>query len=145
MLYLHLAQAESLGRLFYSPEQRALLEHARRTMPMQTGETAPTPSTPDYTLKGVVTRSDGQRSVWLNDQVQYGKGKEQERNQVQVQLPSGSVQLKVGQTYDPDSGKVVESFRRPPPVSQPVPKPPAARTPAPNPREDERDAEKTNP
>lgn len=109
--------AEPLGRLFFTPEQRALLDTARRTMPMNAGGAAEAPSAPDFSLKGIVTRSDGKRSVWVNGRVEQGSVRPgmQERNQVQIQLPSGEVKLKVGQSIDPATGQVTESYRRPPP------------------------------
>jgi hypothetical protein len=126
------ASAESLGRLFHTPEQRALLDNARKTMPMNAGGETQTPSTPDFTLKGVVTRSDGKRSVWINGHLEQDTTPTRglERNQAQVRLPSGEVKLKVGQSIDPATGRVTENYRRPPPepvIAKPAPaKAPAA-------------------
>ncbi len=143
------AQAEPLGRLFHTPEQRALLDTARRTMPMNVGGAVETPSAPDLSLKGVVTRSDGQRSIWVNGHLEHGAVRlgAQERNQVRLALPSGEVKLKVGQSIDPATGQVTESYRRPPPEPSIVkPTPPKAPTPpsinkAPSPKAHDDDAE----
>lgn len=136
------ASAEPLGRLFHTPEQRALLDNARKTMPMNVSGEEQAPSTPDFTLKGVVTRSDGKRSVWLNDRLEHGAGRA--GDPVQVQLPSGEIKLKVGQSIDPATGRVTENYRRPPPepvAAKPAPKE-TGKAPAPKPRDEDSEADK---
>ena len=147
------AQAESLGRLFHTPEQRALLDTARKTMPMNASGATEAPAAPDYSLKGIVTRSDGKRSIWVNGRMESGAVRPgtQERNQVQIQLPGGEVKLKVGQSIDPTTGQVTESYRRPPPepaITKPTsPKAPIApsvsKTPAPKVHDEDADPDKT--
>ena len=154
VLVLNVA-AEPLGRLFHTPEQRALLNTARKTMPMNAGGEAETPSAPDFALKGVVTRSDGKRSVWLNGRMEHGTTRPgaQERNQVQVQLPAGATELKVGQSIDPATGRVTESYRRPPPEPVAVKPAPtqqpnakdAGKAPAPKSLDEDRDPDKPAP
>jgi hypothetical protein len=133
------APAEPLGRLFHTPEQRALLDNARKTMPMNVGGEERAPSAPDFTLKGVVTRSDGKRSVWLNDRLEHGSGRS--GDQVPVQLPGGEIKLKVGQSIDPATGRVTEGYRRPPPepVAKPLPEKPTGKAPSPRPRDEDSD------
>lgn len=123
--------AEPMGRLFHTPEQRALLDNARKTTPMNVGGEVETPNTPTFTLKGIVTRSDGKRSVWMNGHIEHDavQSKGQERNQTQVQLPGGEVKLKVGQRIDPATGQVVENYRRPAPEAAPTKTAPAKATP----------------
>lgn len=58
-----LVQAEQLGRLLYSPQERARLETARAAGGPRTGQEAVGRSA---TLNGVVTRSDGRRTMWLD-------------------------------------------------------------------------------
>lgn len=150
-----IAQAEPLGRLFHTPEQRALLDTARKTMPMNTGNTGgetEAPSAPDFSLNGIVTRSDGKRSVWVNHHVEQDAAQPgaQHRNQIQVQLPGGAIKLKVGQRIDPATGQVTESFHRAPPVPPIVkpttpkaPTPPDVhKTPAPKARDEDADFDK---
>lgn len=134
------AQAEPLGRLFHSPEQRALLDTARKTMPMNVGGEAQAPSIQDFTLKGVVTRSDGKRSVWLNNRLEHGAGRAGE--QVPVPVPGGEVKLKVGQSIDPATGRVIESYRRPAPepvAAKSAPEKVTGKTPSPKPRDEDSD------
>ena len=139
-------QAEPLGRLFHTPEQRALLNNVRKTMPMNAVGEPEAPSLPDFTLNGIVTRSDGQRSVWLNDRLEYDAGRPgaQERNQVQVQLPGGGTKLKVGQSLDPTTGRVTENYRRAPPepaTTTPTPQTPT-KAPTPKARDEDIDPDK---
>lgn len=121
--------AEGMGRLFFSPEQRAMLDLARDRAPINSAQdTSLAPAASGVTLNGVVTRSDGQSNAWVNGKMEQGvryRGTP-ERNQVRVNLPGGGVKLKVGQTYDPANGKVEESYQRFPPAP---PAPPAASPP----------------
>lgn len=113
------AQADSLGRLFHTPEQRAVLDQVRRGTPA--GALAADNSPADgsgVTVNGIVTRSDGQRSTWVNGHLEHGGGKES--NSQRMRLPNGDVRLKVGQHIDPATGQVTESYRRPPPPAAPA-------------------------
>lgn len=56
------AGAESLGRLFLTPEHRALLEQQRRAGTL--GQT--TAGDERLRLDGALTRSSGRRTVWIN-------------------------------------------------------------------------------
>ena len=57
------AAEEPLGRLFFTPERRQALDQQR-----QSGiqEKAEIPADPTLTINGVVTRSSGKRTVWIN-------------------------------------------------------------------------------
>lgn len=143
------AQAQSMGRLFHTPEQRALLDTARKTTPMNVEGEAETENAPNLTLRGIVTRSDGKRSVWMNNHLEHGATSSgaQERNQTQVQLPGGSVKLKVGQRIDPSTGLVTENFRQPVPEpakaapARTSPSSEAQKTPVTQPRHEDNDPE----
>lgn len=67
-----------LGRLFYSPDRRAQLERQRlqKVKQVRAFEGAM------LTLDGVVSRSDGKSTVWLNDRPQH----ENEYEQTGVQV-----------------------------------------------------------
>lgn len=138
-------QAQTLGRLFHTPEQRALLDLARKSTPLNAvGEpAAPAASTVQegLSVSGIVSRSDGKRSTWVNGRLEHDGeniGK-QDRTQVWVKLPGGEVKLKVGQSLDPATGQVAEGFRRPPPPEPPAAKP--APTPTPAKRDDNADSD----
>lgn len=56
------ASDHPLGRLFYSPEQRAALERQRGNKQARQDDIRPSAVTVD----GVVRRSDGRATVWIN-------------------------------------------------------------------------------
>lgn len=115
---------EPLGRLFFTPEERASLEFARQGH--RQDNQAAIDTRQGVTLEGIVKRSDGKATVWINGRPQevspssgyiHGTG----RSGASVQLPQGGqrLDLQVGQTYDPSSGKILEGYQRPKPA--PVP------------------------
>lgn len=57
-----LAQSEPLGRLFFTPEQRAELDRQRRAPPPQ----PPTATQAAASFDGMVQRSSGKNTVWIN-------------------------------------------------------------------------------
>lgn len=58
------AQAEGeLGRLFFTPERRQALDRQRQ---FNIEEKQEVPEDPTLTINGVVTRSSGKRTVWIN-------------------------------------------------------------------------------
>ena len=58
------AQAdEELGRLFFTPERRQSLDRQRQLNIQKEQEI---PEDPTLTINGVVTRSSGKRTVWIN-------------------------------------------------------------------------------
>src|SRR5262245_40987901 len=67
-----------LGRLFFTPAQRATLDNARKqNTRIESGtEKAPTPAPPlpqDVSVNGVVRSSDGKSTVWLNNRPVTGR------------------------------------------------------------------------
>ena len=126
--------ADSLGRLFLTPDQRAQLEIARaqrdRRLPIAETEGAPTaapaPQGPDVvTYSGVVRRSDGKSTVWLNDKPVNERNRIQPEHEVSVTglqrdgavsvaIPQADrrASLKVGQSLEVTSGVIEESYSR---------------------------------
>jgi len=116
---------QALGRLFFTPDQRARMDVARqqeRSVRIDVEEEAAPPPA-NIMLNGVITRSDGKTTVWINNKAQSGaqagqgiavQGKSGAGGQVSVALPDArsNVQLKVGQSLDVTSGKVEEVYRR---------------------------------
>lgn len=120
--------ADDLGRLFTTPSERARLDDVRRGAP------PPAISTPEIrprqesdavvqdpsllTVRGVVSRSGGRSTAWVNDTNTYqgdlgAANQRVERggisgDQVTVRLPDGRtpVKVKVGQTLDPASAVI---------------------------------------
>lgn len=86
--------AEELGRLFYTPEQRARMdiEHAR--------DSAPADSPNVMSIDGIVQRHGGERTVWINGVPQAaGQSDDRAPDSVPVAVPGQSkpVKVKVGQ------------------------------------------------
>ena len=131
LLMLPSAVNAELGRLFFTQAQRNALDMARKqnirleigneeTERQQNGaNAAPLPQT--VRLNGMIQRSDGNNTVWLNNkpitgQNAAGMSFSTNRNdsKVKLQLPDGgrSLDLKVGQTAEINSGTVEESYNR---------------------------------
>lgn len=130
--YPFAVQAETLGRLFHTPEQRALLDLARKSTPVNANGEADQATGQGLSVSGVVTRSDGKRSTWINGRVEHdaATAHKQDRSQVWVKLPGGEVKLKVGQSLDPATGQVAEGYRRPNPPEPATAKPEPPKAPA---------------
>jgi len=104
------------GRLFYTPEQRAQLEAARARNVTQVKPVAPTRVAPEVApttvrFDGMVVRSDGKNTRWVNGQPQTGA--------------SGVAGLKPGQIRA--EGNVYEPYQ----VLRPSPAAPVAEKAAP--------------
>lgn len=88
------AQQEPLGRLFFTPEQRAMLDRQRQLTPSRMVGTGGESSS-SYTINGVVRRSSGHQTTWINgipvDDV--------------PPLAGGGHSLRAGETLDATSGK----------------------------------------
>ncbi len=110
------AGAEPLGRLFFSPDERAMLDRMRQK---NSGSAASAAA--QITLNGIVRRSSGKTTAWINQvpqnenetpqgiAVQQGKTS---KPSALLLLPSGKqVQLKAGQTFDTTRGKIREGYQ----------------------------------
>ena len=126
--------ADGLGRLFLTPEQRAQLETVRaqrdRRLPVIVEtEVAPTlapaaPTGPDVvTYSGMVRRSDGKSTVWINGKplTERSKGDGdidilgvRRDGEVAVAIPQAErkASLRVGQSLEVTSGTIEESYAR---------------------------------
>lgn len=113
------AFSANLGRLFYSPEERAALDAQRSQTAFVPGATGDT-----VTVNGLVTRSSGRSTTWINgvprNENQSGDGVEVLRREaaggkVTVRPPgkNAAVDVKVGQTLDGTTRKVREPYDRP--------------------------------
>jgi hypothetical protein len=133
--------AEPLGRLFFTPDQRATLDTARSKKTRvnleteATVEKPPAPPAPEVvTYGGLVRRSDGKATIWLNNQAINEKdvrsgttlvGRVRPDGSVTVQSPQSgrSVDLKVGQSAELLSGTVQENYTLRGSIAKPEDKP----------------------
>lgn len=101
-----LTNAEELGRLFFTPQQRAMLKHGQHP-DIGNLEQPGQPDQPDQpaiaeslTVSGIVQKDGGERTVWINGVPQVaGKSDEQAPGSIPVAVPGQSqpVRVKVGQ------------------------------------------------
>lgn len=134
--------ADDLGRLFTTPSERAQLDEARRSAPVERtpvletrtrGATEQAVDTASMlTLRGVVKRSDGRSTAWVNDVNTYQGDVGATHQQVErtaiagdavtVKLPDGqsSVTMKVGQTLDPRRAEIRDLGTEPGPGPGPT-------------------------
>lgn len=132
-----LAEEAKLGRLFFTPAERAALDTQRKlagemaNRPVR--KDADTPKAPPpkmVTLNGVLRRSDGETTIWVNGLAVHERFRDVDvmpgsisREAVAVQLPGSGrrVKLKVGQSVDSATGQVEENYRRAPEPEDPEP------------------------
>src|SRR4051812_6559397 len=109
---------EPLGRLFFTPAQRHIFDSGKQ-LPSSRKAAPPGPQTAK--LNGVVTRSDGENTVWINghtigqkDPPIKATASPTDPAVARVQLPDGKneVKLKVGQRYVRSTAKIVESYQQ---------------------------------
>ena len=120
------ATGADLGRLFFTPAQRAALDNARRQNIRieSVSEKVQTPAPPlpqNVSVNGVVRRSDGKSTVWLNNRpvtersaggINVSTNKNDSRVRLTVPDSDRSVDLKVGQTVEIVSGTIEEGYAR---------------------------------
>ena len=122
------ANADSLGRLFTTSKERALLNTLRerydpkRQEPIEIQQPKIPVETPSQVkLNGVVERSDGRNAAWINGKSTLNtkqKGininsRNMSANNVQIRIanPNRSVSMKPGEVYNPESGRIQDSYK----------------------------------
>jgi len=132
------AEGPQIGRMFFTPTQRAQLDvaraqRARVTLATEKTEevlaTQPVPQT--LTYDGVVRRADGSTTVWINSRPVNPKdpagpvivGRVRADGGVSLQMPQSgrTVDLKPGQSVELLSGQIEERFVRKPAPPEPKP------------------------
>lgn len=108
--------AQDIGRLFFSPEQRAALDARRKARVPDKPAAAPMVASPMTRLDGFVRRSDGRSTVWVNGETLGEAGPDAPRIEpsrntaARVSVPVGDsgarAALKPGQVLDRGSGEV---------------------------------------
>ena len=114
LLHAGPAAAQQLGRLFYSPEQRAALD-ARRAARLPDKPAAATES-PTTRVDGYVRRSSGKSTVWVDGEplpeglqlegLRVRRGNDPTKVTVSVGEDGRRVELRVGETLDRATGEV---------------------------------------
>jgi hypothetical protein len=105
------AEAEELGRLFFTPQQRQDLDRRRATNRAE--EEAPQIKEGPLTLEGQVQRSSGKTTTWINGVPQYDSHSTRDPARVTVVPNEGEpgVSLKIGQIYERMSGEVRDNLQ----------------------------------
>ena len=114
------AIADDLGRLFFTPEQRAALD-ARRKARIPDKPAAVVAESPVTRLDGFVSRGAGKSTVWVNGEpVPEGVNPEglrvrprrsdSGRVTVEIGESESQVDLKIGQSFDRSTGEVKDSL-----------------------------------
>ena len=133
-----------LGRLFFTPDQRAQLD-TLRTKKVVASQAKEEPPPEVVTYNGIIRRSDGKTTVWVNNQALSEAdlrekpaiaGRVSRDGQIVIQAGqtgnAAKTQLKVGQSAELLSGQVAESYSAAAAAAR-APKPEPAAKPAPAP------------
>jgi hypothetical protein len=108
------ATAQELGRLFFTPERRQALDRQRESrliLHREAAETAEAAEESALTIDGVVTRSSGRRTVWINGIARDGEDipvtpSRANPGRIVVRTPDGvDAEASVGDTVDRNTGE----------------------------------------
>jgi hypothetical protein len=110
------AGAQELGRLFFTPEQRAALDARRKARVPDKPAATPQAESPITRVQGAVQRSGGRSTVWVNGEAipegspDGAKPAPGAGSPGRVTLPAGEgaqrYDLRVGESLDRGSGEV---------------------------------------
>ena len=111
------ANAQELGRLFFTPEQRAALDARRKARVPDKPAAVPQAESPVTRINGAVQRGGGKSTVWVNGEM-IAEDAQPEGARVSprapkpggVSIPAGEgaqrYDLRVGESLDRGSGEV---------------------------------------
>jgi hypothetical protein len=110
-------QAQELGRLFFTPEQRSALDARRKARVPDKPAAVPQAEQPITRIDGAVRRSGGRSTVWVNSeaipetaQPDAARIAPREPGAARVTIPSGEdsrrYDLRVGESLNRGSGEV---------------------------------------
>jgi len=105
ILWISAAQAQDLGRLFFTPQQRSDLD-ARRKARVPDKPAAAVVASPVTRVDGYVRRSDGPPTVWINGESVSDTSPEGGKVPVPVGEGGGRARLKPGESLDRGNGAV---------------------------------------
>jgi hypothetical protein len=100
--------AQSLGRLFFTPQQREDLDRRRQANIQEAAVVVESL----VTVNGQVSRSSGKTTIWLNGVPQADTRKPSDPAKVNLPGAEGesSVRLKIGQTLDKTRGEIKDQL-----------------------------------
>jgi hypothetical protein len=102
--------ADELGRLFFTPEQRAALDARRRTRTPDKPMAAVI--SPTVRLDGYVKRSSGHSTVWVNGESLQDKGHIPSSTDAPVSVSVGEgaarIKMKPGEVLDRGNGEITD-------------------------------------
>ena len=110
---------QSLGRLFTSSAERQKIDSAKRGDVAHVSSRKVTPSS--VSVNGVVIRSKGKNSVWVNGKIASGnemvggvkvfaKSASKDNLSIPVLVDGQSVKIKPGQSWSEESDTIVDSY-----------------------------------
>lgn len=99
---------EALGRLFFTPERRQALDRQRQ---FNIQEKQEIPEDPTFTIDGVVMRSSGKQTVWVNSTPLGEHDASSDVSVAPVRKTPGLVVIQAGDS-SPASAKVGETMHR---------------------------------
>jgi hypothetical protein len=116
LCFVGTCEAQDIGRLFFTPDQRAALDARRRARVPDRPAATPVVASPTTRLDGFVRRSGGRSTVWVNGESLTESAPEAPRiepgrsSDARVSVPVGDsgvrAQLKPGQVLDRGTGEV---------------------------------------
>ena len=122
LLPLAATAAEPLGRLFFTPEQRAQLD-TLRTKKVVAAQVKDEPAPEFVTYSGIITRGDGKTTVWVNNKALSEVdmrdtaslvGRVERDGRILVQSGQAAnapaLRLKVGQRAELGTGRIEENY-----------------------------------
>jgi len=98
------AEAQQLGRLFLTPQERQELDRKRAV----SGVATAAPQEEAVTVNGVVRRSSGKTTTWINGVPHDDAHRPSPTGRIAFESGTTTVGVKVGQTLDRASGTVTD-------------------------------------
>lgn len=112
--------AETLGRLFFTPAQRDTLDAGKQIGTPRSSRAPAARGPREVTLNGVVTRSDGESTVWVNGRAldkrpaagvsATASASDPAAARVKLGGARNTVRMRVGQRLRPSTGKIAEPY-----------------------------------
>lgn len=118
------ADGSALGRLFTTPQQRAALDQMRHSGELRdaqplASESMTAPANEKITFNGMYIAPDGERHYWING----SEKKPQSINVIRLDssgvvtvkhaMRDSLVQMRAGQSLQPDTGKIARYYEKP--------------------------------